>query len=55
MSAHIGTHSTQSLIALNRFITGQGQMVAYIDDFRLMMVLTLLTFPFLLIFRRTKS
>ena len=30
-------------------------MVAYIDDFRLMMILTLLTLPFLLLFRRAKA
>jgi MFS transporter, DHA2 family, multidrug resistance protein len=54
MSDHVGTHSTQSLMMLDRLVTGQGQMVAYIDDFRLMMILTLLTFPFILIFRRTK-
>jgi len=54
MSAHVGTHSTQSLMMLDRFIVNQGQMVAYIDDFRLMMILTLFTFPFLLIFRRSK-
>ena len=29
-------------------------MVAYIDDFRLMMILTLLTIPFLFLFRRAK-
>jgi len=45
---------TQSLMMLDRFIVNQGQMVAYIDDFRLMMILTLFTFPFLLIFRRSK-
>jgi hypothetical protein len=41
-------------MALDRVITAQGQMVAYLDDFRLMMILTIFTFPFLLIFRRTK-
>jgi len=54
MSDHVGTHSTQSLMMLDRMVTGQGQMMAYIDDFRLMMILTLLTFPFILIFRRSK-
>ena len=53
-SAHVSTHSTQSLMMLDRLVTGQGQMMAYIDDFRLMMILTLLTFPFILIFRRSK-
>jgi len=54
MSDHVGTRSVQSLMMLDHFIVNQGQMVAYIDDFRLMMILTLLTFPFLLIFRRSK-
>jgi DHA2 family multidrug resistance protein len=53
-SAHLSTHTVQGLMVLNRFITNQGQMIAYIDDFRLMMILTLFTFPFILIFRRTK-
>ena len=30
-------------------------MIGYIDDFRLMVVLTLLTLPFLLLFRRAKA
>ena len=54
MSAHVGAHNAQGMMMLDRFITNQSQMVAYIDDFRLMMILTLLTFPFLLIFRRSK-
>jgi MFS transporter, DHA2 family, multidrug resistance protein len=54
MSAHVGAHTAQGMMMLDRFITNQSQMVAYIDDFRLMMILTLLTFPFLLIFRRSK-
>lgn len=53
-SAHLGTHSTRSLMALDHVITAQGQMVAYLDDFKLMMILTIFTFPFLLIFRRSK-
>jgi DHA2 family multidrug resistance protein len=54
MSDHVGTRSLQSLMMLDRFIVNQGQMIAYIDDFRLMMILTLFTFPFILIFRRSK-
>jgi DHA2 family multidrug resistance protein len=38
---------------LDQLITNQGTMVAYIDDFHLMMILTLLTIPFLLILRRS--
>jgi DHA2 family multidrug resistance protein len=35
-------------------ITNQAAMIAYIDDFRLMMVLTLCTIPFLLLIRRAR-
>ena len=43
------------LLALNGLITNQSAMVAYIGDFRLMMILTLFTLPFLLLFRRAKA
>ena len=45
---------TRSLLRLDRLLSDQGAMVAYIDDFRLMMILTLLTLPFVLLFRRVK-
>ncbi len=35
-------------------ITNQSAMIGYIDDFRLMMVMTLLTIPFLLLIRNVK-
>jgi len=53
-SAHIDVTTAKGLMMLDRLITDQGTMVAYIDDFRLMMILTLLTIPFLLLFRRSK-
>ena len=53
-SAHIDVTTARGLMMLDRLITDQGTMVAYIDDFRLMMILTLLTIPFLLLFRRAK-
>ena len=53
-SAHIDVTTAKGLMMLDRLITDQGTMLAYIDDFRLMMILTLLTIPFLLLFRRSK-
>jgi DHA2 family multidrug resistance protein len=53
-SAHVDIGSARGLMMLNQLITDQGTMVAYIDDFRLMMILTLLTLPFLLLFRRAR-
>ncbi|HWY63349.1 MAG TPA: DHA2 family efflux MFS transporter permease subunit [Rhizomicrobium sp.] len=53
-SAHMDIGTAKGLIMLNQLITDQGTMIAYIDDFRLMMILTLLTIPFLLLFRRAK-
>ena len=53
-SAHMDVTTAKGLMMLDRLITDQGTMVAYIDDFRLMMILTLLTIPFLLLFRRSK-
>jgi DHA2 family multidrug resistance protein len=52
-AAHVDT-TTQGLAALNNIITNQSMMIAYIDDFRLMMVMTLLTLPFLLLIRNVK-
>jgi DHA2 family multidrug resistance protein len=55
MAAHVNIHTQAGLAALNGLVTDQGAMVGYIDDFRLMVVLTLLTLPFLLLFRRAKA
>jgi DHA2 family multidrug resistance protein len=54
LSAHMSAGSAKGLAMLNQLITDQGAMVAYIDDFRLMMILTLLTMPFVLLFRRSR-
>jgi DHA2 family multidrug resistance protein len=53
-SAHVSMAGTRNLMMLDRLITSQGAMVAYIDDFHLLMILTLLTIPFLLLFHRAK-
>ena len=42
------------IAALSAEVTRQAAMVAYIDDFRLMMVMTLVTIPFLLLIKRAK-
>jgi DHA2 family multidrug resistance protein len=52
-AAHIDPGSLVGLARLNGLITTQGAMIAYVDDFRLMMVITLLALPLLLLFRRT--
>lgn len=50
-ASHVDVTTTQGLMALNNIITNQSQMIAYIDDFRLMMVMILLTIPFLLLIK----
>ena len=44
-------HSTRTLEQLNGLVTSQAAMVAYNDDFKVMMILSLLTIPFLLFMR----
>jgi MFS transporter, DHA2 family, multidrug resistance protein len=44
-------HSTATLTQLNGLVTNQASMVAYIDDFRLMMFVSLLAIPLLLFMR----
>jgi MFS transporter, DHA2 family, multidrug resistance protein len=53
-AAGFNIHSTASLLALNGMITNQSAMIGYLDDFKLMMVLTLVTIPFLLLIRNVK-
>jgi DHA2 family multidrug resistance protein len=53
-AAHLSANSLGGLQALNRVITNQATMIAYIDDFRLMMVLTLVTIPFLFIIKKVR-
>ena len=42
------------IAALNAEVTRQAAMVAYIDDFALMMLVVLLSMPFLLLVRRPR-
>jgi DHA2 family multidrug resistance protein len=53
-AAHLSAGSLRGLEALNGAITNQATMIAYIDDFQLMMVLTLATIPFLLIIKKVR-
>jgi DHA2 family multidrug resistance protein len=41
--------------ALDAMITQQAQVIAYIDDYKLLMVATLLVLPLLIVFRRTPA
>jgi DHA2 family multidrug resistance protein len=47
-------HSTAGLMALNGEITRQAAMVAYIDDFWLMMIVTLAAVPLLALMRNPR-
>jgi DHA2 family multidrug resistance protein len=53
-SAHLSTGSLRGLEALNATVTNQATMIAYIDDFWLMMVLTLATIPFLFLIKKVR-
>jgi len=53
-AAHVDVSSTQGLAALDAMINNQATLMAYIDDFKLMMVLTLLTIPLLVLIKRSK-
>jgi DHA2 family multidrug resistance protein len=47
--------STEGLAALNAEITRQASMVAYVDDFKLMLIITMLCAPLLLFLRRPRQ
>jgi MFS transporter, DHA2 family, multidrug resistance protein len=53
-AAHLDFSSTGGLLALNGMITNQSAMIGYLDDFKLMMVLTIVTIPFLFMIRNVK-
>ena len=53
-AAHFNPDTMQGLIGLNGAISNQAAMLAYIDDFRLMMILTLATIPFLFLIKKTQ-
>ncbi|HEY4972251.1 MAG TPA: hypothetical protein VII41_01505, partial [Steroidobacteraceae bacterium] len=45
----------QAIAALNRGVTAQATMIAYLDDFQLMLILTLLALPLLLLVRNSRA
>jgi DHA2 family multidrug resistance protein len=50
-SNHIDTGSRAGLTALNGMITNQAAMISYIDDFKLMMVLTIAVIPLVIVLK----
>ncbi len=48
-------HSMAGMTALNEEVTRQASFLAYINDFRMMMIATLVALPFLLLMRRNKN
>jgi DHA2 family multidrug resistance protein len=53
LAAQLSNHV--STAALNATLTAQASMIAYIDDFQLMFILTLTTIPLLLLVRIAKT
>ena len=51
IAEHLNTGTTAGLLAINSIITNQSAMIGYLDDFELMMVLTMATIPFLLLIK----
>jgi DHA2 family multidrug resistance protein len=54
IAAHIDLGTTAGLAGLNGIITNQAAMIAYLDNFRLMMVCTVLAIPLLFAIKRVK-
>jgi DHA2 family multidrug resistance protein len=55
LGAHYSLTNPSGVAALNAELTRQAQMVAYIDDFHLMVIVILVAAPFLLLLRRTRA
>ncbi len=54
MPAPFSLHTSSGIAALNAEVTRQAQMVAYIDDYKLMMIIILLASPLLLLLRKPR-
>jgi DHA2 family multidrug resistance protein len=54
LAAPYSLTEVHGLAALNHEITRQAQMIAYIDDFHLMMIVIFVALPFLLLLRRPR-
>jgi DHA2 family multidrug resistance protein len=55
MPAYLSPDTVQGAVALNAEITRQATMVAYVDDFRLMAFIGLVSLPLLLLMRQPKK
>jgi DHA2 family multidrug resistance protein len=51
----LGANTASGLAALNLEIDRQATMIGYLDDFRLMMAVTLLAIPLLLLIRKPRQ
>jgi DHA2 family multidrug resistance protein len=51
---HVDVSTAKGVAALNAMVTNQAAMIAYIDDFGLLMLPTLFTIPFLVLIRRAR-
>lgn len=54
-AGHIDTVNLAGVSALNAMITNQAAMVAYIDDYYLMMIMTLMVIPLLFLLRKKED
>ena len=54
-SLRSSTQAPQAIAALNRAVTAQASMIAYLDDFQLMLMLTVLALPLLLLVRTPRA
>ena len=54
LAAPFSLSSAPGVAALNAEVTRQAQMVAYIDDFKLMMIIVMLAAPLLLLLRKPR-
>jgi DHA2 family multidrug resistance protein len=58
-SAYLGNHidisTTAGMAMLNNMITNQAMMIAYIDDYKLMMIMTVCVIPLLFLLRKPKK
>jgi DHA2 family multidrug resistance protein len=54
LAAPYSLTDVNGIAALNHEITRQAQMIAYIDDFHLMVIIMLAAVPFLLLLRRPR-
>jgi len=54
MASHVNPGTLSGLLGLNGIISNQAAMIAYIDDFWLMMILTVATIPLLFLIKKVR-